>query len=50
MTINNHFLIRNYLQKIFKCEGAKLGFVRSGICEHKGVERKGLEASFENAN
>ncbi len=27
--IYNQYLIRNYLQKILKCQAAKLGFVRS---------------------
>jgi hypothetical protein len=42
-TINNQYLIRNYLQMNLKCQAANLGFGRSRIPQQKVVKRKGLE-------
>ncbi len=46
-TINNQYLVRNYLQKILKCQAVRQVFGKLGIYNMNGVECKCLRVTCE---
>ncbi len=49
-TVSSHYLGRNYLQNILKCQAAGFGLLDQWSMGMKGVEHKGLEVSLETEN